>query len=491
MTAAIETGKFLLDSAAECFKNSPALIAGTAELNYNEYKAKVEETSERLSVIGIQGPKKIAVLSENTLEYVVLIMALIRNGAIVTPLSTYLTKNQISEYLHNIDCNTLLNSSDFARDSFDKIHTYEMDKIIKNSRSGARRSLPYSGSLEHEATILFTSGSTGEPKAVAHTLANHYYSALGAHENIPFQPGDRWLLTLPLYHVGGLAILFRAAVGGGAVVIPGAGETITRMVKRTKCTHLSFVATQLYRLVNDERPVNELRKVKAVVLGGSAIPETLIQKGIELGLPLYVSYGSTEMASQITTTGKNDLPGRLFISGRPLKYRQLKIADDGEIMVRGETLSKGYVLDGTIQSHVSGQGWFKTGDTGEIRDGYVTVTGRKDTMFISGGENIHPEEIERRLLSIDGVAHAVVVPVHSEEFGHRPVAFLIMEPGRPLNERSIKNKLRPVLPKFKIPVAFYSLPCTGAKISINHDRRKLRKIGESLWKRKDGIVKGY
>ena len=482
MTAAIETGKFLLDSAAECFKDCPALLSGAVELNYYEYRAKVEEIAESLSDSGIKGHVKIAVLSENTVEYVLLIMAVIRNGAIVVPLNTHLTKNQIREYLKNIDCSALLYSSNFAHGSFGEFHTYEMEPIIKNSHSPARRSSPFSGSFEHEATILFTSGSAGEPKAVVHSLGNHYYSAAGANENIPFKPGDRWLLSLPLYHVGGLAVLFRAVIGGGAVVIPEAGETIAKTVKRTNCSHLSLVATQLYRLLNDDRPVKELRKAKAIVLSGSAIPELLIQKGLELGLPLYVSYGSTEMSSQITTTGKDDLPGRLFTSGKPLKYRQLKISDDGEIMVRGETLSKGYVLDGYVQSHVSGKGWFKTGDTGIVRDGYVTVTGRKDTMFISGGENIHPEEVERRLLSIDGVTHAMVVPVHLEEFGNRPVAFLKVEPGRSLDDRTIKNKLTPVLQKFKIPDTFYHWPGTGAEKSMKFDRRELQKIGESYRK---------
>jgi O-succinylbenzoic acid--CoA ligase len=317
------------------------------------------------------------------------------------------------------------------------------------------------------------------PKAALHSFGNHYYNALGSNRNITVQPGDRWLLSLPLYHVGGLGIVFRMLLGGGTVVIPESKEDMDTMVGRYGITHVSLVSTQLYRWLNQGVSKKTMRTLKAVLVGGGPVPSSLVSKAFQVGLPLFTTYGSTEMASQIATTTPKDPEDRLFTSGKVLEFRSLQI-DGGEILVKGETLFKGYVSEEKITLPVDDDGWFRTGDMGALdRESYLAFLGRKDNMFISGGENITPEEIERLLCLIPRIAQAVVVPIEDNEFGFRPVAFVKTLGNKTLDHKGLAADLQRNLPRFKVPVAFYEWPKEEDKDRIKPDRAYLRRLAES------------
>ena len=202
-------------------------------------------------------------------------------------------------------------------------------------------------------------------------------------------------------------------------------------------THLSLVATQLYRLLRDERGRAALRGLKAVLLGGGPAPAALIEEAV-----------AGRRARSSRATARRRCPRRRPRRGPATRrrrcappagrspFRELAIAADGEILVRGRTLFRGYVEGGGVRPARDAAGWFHTGDLGRLdADGRLVVTGRRDTMFISGGENIHPEEIEREILRFPGVLEAIVVPVPDPEFGARPVAFLRTADGQPARRR--------------------------------------------------------
>ena len=151
------------------------------------------------------------------------------------------------------------------------------------------------------------------------------------------------------------------------------------------------------------------------------------------------------------------------------------MAEDGESLVRGDTLFAGYVEGDGVKRPLDDGGWFHTGDLGEIDEsGYLRVTGRRDNQFISGGENVQPEEIEAALLRIEGVEQAVVVPVADEEFGERPVAFVRARGGG--QARDLTEALTLVLPRFKIPMAFRDWPEPQGLEGMKVDRRAFRKL---------------
>lgn len=290
---------------------------------------------------------------------------------------------------------------------------------------------PWDWKEENLATIIATSGSSGKPKLACHTIGNHLYSALGSLAVVPLQKDDAWKLDLPLYHVGGIAILFRCYFARAIMALTSSFEGIT---------HISLVPTQLYRMKNILPS-----SLKCVLLGGAPIPPSLPEN-----LPIFTTYGMTEMSSQIAT------------NGHVLPYAQVKIKKDGEIWVKGNTLFQGYWNEQGLSLPLDSLGWFATGDLGRWNKDKLQIIGRKDNMFICGGENIHPENIERAIYQIPGVEQAVVVPKADEEYGMRPVLFV-----RPLmNLREIQIHLQGRLPKFQWPIAALPLPeNTGLKPS--------------------------
>ncbi|GAB4364324.1 MAG: o-succinylbenzoate--CoA ligase [Calditrichia bacterium] len=461
---------------------NPAIITAAEVINYQQLAENVRQVAARLSSMGIGKNERCAILSENSPAYIMLLMAFWSSGVVAVPLNTRWPGDRISSQLKQLDCRGVFVSRKFAAllspDNFHRIIIEDFFSPVGRGKI-ARESTVNQITGDRAATILYTSGSGGSPRAVLHTLGNHYYSALGSNQNIPVHSGDRWLLSLPLYHVGGLGILFRALLGGGVVAVPTAEATLGEAVRNLAVSHVSLVSTQLYRLLRDKEMRSVIPRLRAVLLGGGPLPLKLIRRATRLGYPLYVSYGLTEMASQVTTTRPGDDLEQLQTAGKVLPYRQIKISDEGEILVKGGTLFKGYVTSAGIYAARNADGWFPTGDLGEWdSEGNLRVIGRKDRMFISGGENIQPEEIERVLGQYEGVMESVVVPVRNEEFGARPAAFLKMEAEKQLDPEKIRNFLNGKLPRFQIPDHFFPWPEEEVSSGIKADRKYLQRLAE-------------
>ncbi|MEE2825733.1 MAG: AMP-binding protein [Planctomycetota bacterium] len=317
------------------------------------------------------------------------------------------------------------------------------------------------------ATLIFSSGSTGQPKAIVHAMSSHIASAAGAAEIIPLESGDRWLWSLPLYHISGLSILIRCATAGATVVgLPFGQELNTHALDKLHVTHLSVVGTQLRRLLAEKAfPPRHLR---TVLLGGSSIDPKLVEAARNLGVDVRTTYGLSEMASQVTTSAAD---GASNASGKLLENRELQISATGEILVRGETLALGYLQNGEIRSLINEDGWFHTNDIGALNgDSELIVCGRVDNMFISGGENIHPENIERAMNSLFNLQQVIVVPLTDKEFGARPVAFV--DGVLPMDW---KEKLIQLLPKYEVPLEVHPWP-SGTDTQIKPDRIHLQRL---------------
>lgn len=418
-----------------------ALVSATVSLSFSQYNSRVWSCLTRLGKLGVERGDRVGILLKPSCEFVILLMALFRMGAVACPLNIRIPIQEMSRQLLKTSCRFVVADSEWNSD-VSVISPKECFEEVPGSFSEQATI-----SLSQEATVLFTSGSSSRPKAAVHSYGNHYYSAMGSNANIPLSPNDRWVLSLPLYHVGGLAILFRCLFAHAAVLIPEAEDKhFVDAIQTFNPTHISLVSTQLRRLLHADMPVS-----KCVLLGGSAIEESLIRDAYSRGWPLYKSYGMTEMSSQVTATAPDSDLRYLFSSGKPLKYREVCISNDGEVLLKGATLFQGY-----LGHHNSSEEWYHTGDLGSLDgEGYLHINGRKDNLFISGGENIQAEEIERVLQEMDGVLRALVVPREDEEFGFRPVAFI---DGEHWNVEELRSRAEKSLPRYKIPVEFYSWP---------------------------------
>lgn len=432
--------------------DAPALIGDGQTVSYADLDARVSGAARRLREAGYGTGSRVALYLPSDERYVVLLLALFRVGAVACPLSTRLPPAGVAPLVRRAGCSVAISDDERLSGAIGQnVPVLHPDVLSGEEEPSERLWLP----LDRAATIVFTSGSSGRPKAALHTLGNHYYSALGSATNIPLSRGDRWLLSLPLYHVGGLSTLFRCLLAGATVALPSPGAPLGSSVAGLGVTHVSLVATQLRRLLAEGADLDDL---KAILLGGGPVPETLVDEAVARGLPLYTSYGLTEMASQVTTTTPGVSAAVLRTAGRVLPHREVSITNEGEVLVRGETLFAGYVEGGALERPVDEEGWFHTGDLGELDpQGYLRIRGRRDNLFVSGGENVRPEEIEDALARLEGVERAVVAPVPDAEFGERPVAFVLMaggdvEPGR------LSAALEETLPRFKVPLAFYRWP---------------------------------
>ncbi len=318
-------------------------------------------------------------------------------------------------------------------------------------------------------TILHTSGSLGGPKAVVHTLDNHIFSAKSACSELNLGASDRWLLNLPLWHVSGMSIVFRCLMSGAKIIIADPEISLMEALHSHRITHVSMVAAQLMQVIGQPPPEN----LRAVIVGGGPTPAHVLDQGIRRGWPLRTTYGMTETSSMVTLSGKK-FPYNS--SGHVLQGHELRIAKDDEILIRSPAVCLGYLHGNEVQSVIDHDGWLHTGDLGKLDSrGQLYVLGRKDNMFISGGENISPEEIEQVLSTFSEVQESIVVPVPDSRFGQRPVAFI-----RGCSDfDGLTHFLAQTLPKFKIP-AFYSWPTEMSSTSFKHNRKWLTELAIRL-----------
>jgi O-succinylbenzoic acid--CoA ligase len=445
----------IIGRANRLFGNSPMLRMAGNNRTFIECDRLAQEIANSLCHRGLLAGDMVAIAAPNSPELIMLLLGLLKAGMIAAPLNYRFPEQRLRSTLEKLRPRLVVTN---GTEGITDISTATLASILDDASHGRTPEIFESPEkLERPVTIIHTSASSGEAKAAVHSFANHWYNALGSNENLPFGPGDCWLLSLPLYHIGGYALLFRSLISGGALAIGGPDETIAHSLLNFPLTHLSLVPTQLYRLLADQESRALLRRLKAVLLGGSAAPKSLIEHAIRQKIPLYLSYGSTEMGSQIATT---PAPIRSIEqnSGKTLPYRELTVAKDGELLVKGACLFQGYLRDGLIQPQTDKEGWFHTSDIGSIAHGNtVTVSGRKDNMFISGGENIHPEEIEKALMMIDGILEALVVPVADKEYGQRPVAFIQSVEREKPDESAVIEAMRSLVGTLKSPTRCFRI----------------------------------
>ena len=341
--------------------------------------------------------------------------------------------------------------------------------------------LPYSTKITEPSIIdnphqrwcmLFTSGSSGNPKAVVHSFFSLWSSAQFSNENLPFLSGHRWLQSLFLWHIGGLMIPIRALYGGSSIVEKDPVMTMGDQVDRDQITHLSVVATQLYDLLRGDHDLNSLM---GVLVGGGTIPSKLVERSYQQSIPIHTTYGMTELGSQLTTTPPQSSLDVLRSAGKPIGDWRIQISSNEEIQVQGSPLFLGYWNGSSIEDQRNPDGWFGTKDRGTLVNGLLYPSGRVDQMFISGGENIHPEEIEAVLHDL-GI-FSIVIPIPDDRYGERPVAFVLTDISDEVCQQ-IQEAFITHLPKFKHPDAI--LPWPKEVNTYKPSRRALQRIAIDL-----------
>ena len=311
------------------------------------------------------------------------------------------------------------------------------------------------------ATILFTSGTTGAPKAARLALANHLANARAACEVLGLDASSRFLSTLPLFHVGGLAIAFRCQLASATLLLHERFDA--QAVARELCggaTHASLVASTLARVL-DLCPAFP-RSVRAVLVGGGPVPAPLLDRARRAGLPVLQTYGLTETASMATCERIGDADGAT--AGLPMPGLEVRVAG-AEIEVRGAQVMRGYLGGEAVRD------WFQTGDLGALdARGRLLVHARRTDLIISGGENVYPAEVEAALLAHPAVREAAVLPAPDERWGQVGVAYVVGDAA----ESDLRAFLQARLAKYKVPARFVVVPALPRNAAGKVDRARLR-----------------
>ena len=424
-----------------------ALLLESTPVSWRVLSQKIGQLASSFMHQGVTSDAIVAVRGKNSAELLLAYLAVLQCGARVLPLNPQLPEPLLTELLPQLNV-------DYGY-SPDAEFRWPNGIAVLSASDVASAALP-SWQAQRLATLTLTSGSTGMPKAAAHSFQAHLSSAAGVLSMMPFEQGDSWLLSLPLFHVSGQGIVWRWLLAGASLAVRNMHPLDDAL---RGCTHASLVPTQLWRLLNQPETTLTL---KDVLLGGAMIPVDLTEQAEARGIRCWCGYGLTEMASTVCAKRADDLPG----VGLPLIGRELMLAD-GEILLRGDNMASGYWRDGHLFPLADADGWFHTRDRGEMQNGELRIIGRLDNLFFSGGEGIQPEDVERVLLTHPDIQQAFVLPVDDCEFGQRPVAVIEAQEGLDLS--SLAQWTQGKLARFQQPVRYYLLPealkLGGIKIS--------------------------
>ncbi|MFL5343427.1 MAG: o-succinylbenzoate--CoA ligase [Hyalangium sp.] len=456
-----------------------ALTFAGRSWTYRALDGEISRWVAALQARGIGAGDRVALLSTNHASCVFLFFALGRLGALLAPLNARLTALELAPLREDVAPRVTL-----ALGSL-------MDRLPGSERletwaDGVKEPSLACEPLEDSAprVVLFTSGTTGRPKGAVITEGNFRASARCSAANLGAFPAPRWLGTLPLFHVGGLAMLTRCAYEGGCLILHDRFdvEAVNRAIDVEGVTHASFVATTLERVLNARRDRPMPESFKLALIGGGPVPTPLLERARAARLLALQTYGLTESCSQVTTERPSEADGRT--AGPPLPGLEVRITGpegqvlgpgrEGDIEVRGPTVMAGYLNRPEATRETLRDGWLRTRDMGMLDErGRLTVLSRRTDLILRGGENLYPMEIETVIASHPAVQEVAVVGVADARWGEVPVAFVVLRSGHAFPE-DLDTWCRRSLAGFKLPARFLAMEALPRNAMGKVERTVLR-----------------
>ncbi|EFW90762.1 O-succinylbenzoic acid--CoA ligase [Haladaptatus paucihalophilus DX253] len=435
------------------------------EWTYERLDTVVEEIAGKLAALGIREGDHLGMLMETRMDGVVLVHAAMRLGCVLVPLNVRLATPELRRQVAVTNLSALVceaETESVARDAAGDVPVVSVDPSDTTlaDRDPAAFT-PADWSREDPQVLLFTSGTTGNPKAVTLTMGNLYASATASAFRLGVLPADRWHLCLSTYHMGGLAPLLRSTLYGTTVVLQkrfDAEETLSHL-REYEPTGISLVPTMLRRLLDSGDLPDSLR---FVLLGGAPARDDLIEGCADRGVPVCPTYGMTETASQIATATPDEAASHVGTVGRPLVFTDVSVvADDGslappgepgELVVSGPTVMAGYYGNPEATEEAFCEHGLRTGDVG-YRDegGRLWVLNRRSDRIVTGGENVHPGEVVDVLRDHPDVAEVAVVGVEDDEWGERIAALVVPDDDAPVTLDSVREFCDDRLAGYKHP----------------------------------------
>ncbi len=490
---------------ARCAENFPGQLAircGETRWSFSELDQQATRLARQLAMIGIREGNRVALLAGNGLPYVATVHALTRLRAILVPLNTRLTIEELDWQIRNIHASHLLSDTFHEKIATDIVQAIPEliqetlqteppgnDVVLKDSDEDLNTPLHTLIDLSATQAIMYTSGTTGNPKGVIITYGMQWWNAIGSALNLGHHHDDCWLACLPLFHIGGLSILFRSVIYGISVILHEKFDTaaVNTAIHEDHVSIVSVVAVMLQRMLaaldgngNQQYYPSTLR---CVLLGGGPVSRPLLEDCVARAIPVVQTYGLTEACSQAVTLPPVDALRKLGSAGRPLPQVQLRIMNEdrsaapdkpGTIYLKGPSITPGYADRPAATAQAIRDGWLCTGDIGYLDDeGYLYILDRRSDLIISGGENVYPAEIESVLLTHPDVAEAGVCGQADAQWGQVPIAFVRLHAGHSIGSQALLAHATQYLARYKIPRAIYIVNRLPRNSSGKLLRRKL------------------
>ena len=414
-------------------------------VTYEQFSSYISNYSSSLKNFGIINRSKVAIYLDNPSDILEIFFSCLLIGSIPVILPYKLTTFEINKITSTIDFSVFITSWEKIKNKKIKnVSTIPIQELSHSSSGCSIKSLDSDFSIDETQIILFTSGTTGYPKAVQLSAKNIISSASNWDRIINFTENDNYLCCIPLYHIGGISIILRSLICKFSVIIHQS-YNINKILEQkltSKTNLVSLVPTMLDNLINNDEGIKIARTFRAIIMSGGPASSQLLDKILYYKIPVYISYGMTETASGICGFWINDYPSKKLSVG--LKHHDVKLkVKKGQLHVKSPMVMNGYVNDFNTND------WFNTNDKAKIdSDGFVTIKMRDRGKIISGGINIDLIEIEIILNSHPLVKSAKVMGKKDDKWGQKIIAHIESDK---LNKQQIESLLNKKLSKHKIP----------------------------------------
>ncbi len=418
--------------------------------SFAELAADVSLLRSQWRTAGLKAGDFIALYCPKPYQTWVSVLAAMGEGGILALLPSRLSRQQIDPYLAQAAFEFW--ASDEARPSA-KLRALSLPQPCELPLAAT---LPLSIELDKPCLLIYSSGSTGRPKAIQHSARSLISSALATLVFYAAVPGESWLLSLDIAHIGGLQIPLRCLLGGLSCHAGFKPQELSQALHYHRSNFISLVPTQLARALDENR--EQLKAARTIILGGAACPEDLLHAAGASGLALSISYGSTETASQIAAFPPGELPADRREVGRLLEPWTAALID-GRLALRGAALCQGWWQEGVFHKAMSDFGeeqgsWYATADRASLVDKVLRIEGRDDGIFQVAGENLAPSEILGPLQSLKIRGDFFVIPQPDADYGEVPV-LIYRGLEEPPPRTRVLEILAASLPRIKWPRAFY------------------------------------
>ncbi|MEU9350618.1 FadD3 family acyl-CoA ligase [Streptomyces griseoloalbus] len=509
----------MVRTAARRFADAPALVDGDQRLSFRQLKDQMVQAVAATMALGIEPGDRVGLCAPNSVEWIVAALGIQGAGGIVVPLNTRFKAEELSYILRKSDAKALFAAASFLGNDYvaglkradpqlpalrttvsllgkrgEADLTWDEFLGLGADPAGAHEAIDRL-TPDHVSDVMFTSGTTGHPKGVmlTHGQSLRAYGWMSCEYG--FAPSDSFLVIPPFFHCFGYKAGWLASFLHGVTVIPmavfDAGRAL-ELIERERVSILLGPPTIFHDLLHHPgRPDRDLSSLRLSMTGGSTIPESLIRamkKDLSFDIVLS-AYGLTESTALVTTTRTGDTEETVArTTGRPLPDVEVRVTDpsgrrvppdaDGEIQVRGYNVTRGYWDDPeATAAAIDGDGWLRTGDVGHLdASGNLVIVDRKKDMYIVGGFNAYPAEIEKLLLGCEGIAQVAVVGVPDPRLGEVGCAFVVPAPGARPTEEDVVAWAREHMANFKVPrhVRFLDALPRNASLKVLKDDLRAR-----------------